>query len=191
VSFHGNPILKTLHLDVLAKFRVRLPAGRTQRSTTLLDSNSRPLCSAIYVYLRRLDDTEASIEIGEREIEIKGKYLPVPVSKSVTACAFKGHDKAMQQQLDVFVDGVLVHSPSVDLAHQEDDISLCGQLDMSEYIGKTARLRMHVLNEKAKHAVPGDSNALVMIETGDKPRGEDPLYTESLRPQLRFCQMRG
>jgi len=129
--------------------------------------------------------------IGEREIEIKGKYLLVPVSKTITTCAFRGHDRAMQEQLDVFVDGVLVHSPSVDLAHSEDDISFWGQLDMSEYVGKRVRLRMWVLNSKAKRAIPADTEALAMVDSGDQPRGKNPLYKESLRPQLRFSQMRG
>ena len=133
----------------------------------------------------------AEFVIKEREIEIKGRYLLVPVNKKITPQAFKGEDKAMQQQLDVFVDGVLVHSPSVDLAHTEGDISFWGQLDMSEYVGKQARLRMWVLNEKARRAVPADTQALVMIDTGDQPRGREALYRETLRPQLRFSQMRG
>lgn len=133
----------------------------------------------------------AEYVIKEREIEIKGRYLLIPVNKKITVQAFKGEDKAMQQQLDVFVDGVLVHSPSVDLAHTESDISFWGQLDMSEYVGEKARLRMWVLNEKAKNAVPTDTQALAMIDTGDQPRGREPLYRETLRPQLRFSQMRG
>jgi len=133
----------------------------------------------------------AEIVIGEQEIEIIGKYLLVPVNKKISAQAFKGEDKAMQQQLDVTVDGVLVHSPSIDLAHKKSEISFWGQLDMSEYVGKKARLRMWVLNEKAKNAVPADTKALAMIDTGNKPRGREPLYQERLRPQLRFSQMRG
>ena len=49
----------------------------------------------------------SDIVIAEREVKIGGKYLLVPVSKTITPCAFKGHDKAMQQQLDVFVDGTI------------------------------------------------------------------------------------
>ena len=133
----------------------------------------------------------ADIVINEQEIEVKGKYLLLPINKKTSPCAFRGEATTMQQQLDVFVDGVLVHSPSLDLAHQENDIAFWGQLDMSEYIGKKARLRMRVLNQKAKRAIPADTKALAMIDTGDQPRGVDPLYQESLRPQLRFSQMRG
>jgi len=133
----------------------------------------------------------AELVIAEREIEIKGKYLLVPVSKRITPSAFKGEDVAMQQQLDVYVDGVLVHSPSIDLAHRPGDISFWGKLDLSEYVGKRARLCMRVLNEKAKAAVPADTRALAMIDTGDELYGREPLYREKLRPQLRFSQMRG
>ena len=37
-------------------FRVKLPAGKTQLQTYFLDTEDRMLCSAIYVYLKRLDD---------------------------------------------------------------------------------------------------------------------------------------
>ena len=154
-----------------AVMQKQAPAGRKPAAVTLLQGTDRV--------------------IGEREVEIKGKYLLVPVSKTITTCAFRGHDKAMQEQLDVFVDGVLVHSPSVDLAHGENDIAFWGQLDMSEFVGKKAKLRMWVLNAKAKSAIPADTKALAMIDSGDQPRGRDPLYKESLRPQLRFSQMRG
>jgi fructan beta-fructosidase len=129
--------------------------------------------------------------IAERDIKVTGKYLLLPISKNPGPCAFRGEAKAMQQQLDVRVDGTLVHSPSLGLAHRPGDIAFWGQLDMSQYVGKTAHLRMRVLNENAKQAVPADSQALAMIDTGDQPRGEEPLYGEALRPQLRFSQMRG
>lgn len=131
----------------------------------------------------------AELVVGEREIAVEGNYLLVPVSKKITPSAFKG--RALQEQLDVRVDGVLLHSPSIDLAHSEDDIAFWGQLDMSEYVGKKAELRMWVLNEKAKKAIPADSKALDLISTGNEPRGSEPLYREKLRPQLHFSQMRG
>ena len=133
----------------------------------------------------------AEFVIKEREIKVTGKYLLIPTNKKMTTQAFKGEAKAMQQQLDVYVDGVLVHSPSVDLAHKRSDIAFWGQLDMSEYVGKKATLRMWVLNEAAKQAVPADTQALALIDTGKKARGREPLYREKLRPQLRFSQMRG
>lgn len=133
----------------------------------------------------------ADIVVGERDVQINGNYLLLPISKTPGPHAFKSEAHAMQQQLDVYVDGVLVHSPSIGLAHDASDIAFWGQLDMSEYVGKTAHLRMRVLNENAKNAIPTDSKALAMIDSGDQPRSDVPLYQESLRPQLRFSQMRG
>lgn len=46
---------KTGSADTHASFRVRLPAGRTQLDTTFFDANGEALCSAIYVYVRRLE----------------------------------------------------------------------------------------------------------------------------------------
>ena len=37
-------------------FRLRLPVGKTQLSTTFLNANDEALCSAIYVYVRRIDE---------------------------------------------------------------------------------------------------------------------------------------
>ena len=132
-----------------------------------------------------------SILIEEREIPVEGKYLLLPISTTEGSCAFKGEEKATQQILDVYVDGVLVHSPSVALAHKNNDISFWGQLDMSGYVGQKATLRMRVLNPKAKKMIPADSKALAMVETGNEPKGNEPLYREKLRPQLRFSQQRG
>ena len=42
-------------------FRTNLPAGKTQLQTCFLDSEDRILCSAIYVYLRRLPDNEVDL----------------------------------------------------------------------------------------------------------------------------------
>ncbi|MEM7394920.1 MAG: sulfatase-like hydrolase/transferase, partial [Verrucomicrobiota bacterium] len=51
-----NYTLDTMSGDTHAAFRVELPAGKTQLSTLFLNADDRSLCSAIYVYLRRLDD---------------------------------------------------------------------------------------------------------------------------------------
>ena len=56
----ANYTLDTRPEDRQASFRVRLAAGKTKLSTLFLDEEDRSLCSAIYVYLRRLSDTEAA-----------------------------------------------------------------------------------------------------------------------------------
>lgn len=55
-----NHSVDTTSTDTHAAFRVRLPAGKTQLSTTFLDGNGEALCSAIYVSVRRLDDAKVS-----------------------------------------------------------------------------------------------------------------------------------
>jgi len=42
-------------------FRVKLPTGKTQLATHLLDTEDRTLCSAIYVYLKRLPGADAKL----------------------------------------------------------------------------------------------------------------------------------
>lgn len=56
----ANYTLDTRPKDRQASFRIRLAAGRTKLSTLFLDKEDRSLCSAIYVYLRRLNDAEAA-----------------------------------------------------------------------------------------------------------------------------------
>ncbi|MEM9368576.1 MAG: sulfatase-like hydrolase/transferase [Planctomycetota bacterium] len=55
----GNYTLDSSPSDLHARFRIALPAGKTRLSTQFLDKQDRSLCSAIYVYLRRLSDEEA------------------------------------------------------------------------------------------------------------------------------------
>ncbi|MEM8913297.1 MAG: sulfatase-like hydrolase/transferase [Planctomycetota bacterium] len=56
----GNYTLDTSLHDVGALFRVHLPIGRTQLKTRFLDNMDRSLCSAIYVYLRRVPDADGT-----------------------------------------------------------------------------------------------------------------------------------
>ncbi len=46
--------------DTHVTFRVKLSAGKTKLATTLLNSEGRALCSAIYVYVKRLEDGKAA-----------------------------------------------------------------------------------------------------------------------------------
>ncbi|MEM7015028.1 MAG: sulfatase, partial [Verrucomicrobiota bacterium] len=51
-----NFTLDTKTKDTNAAFHVELPAGKTQLSTLFLNADDQSLCSAIYVYVRRLAD---------------------------------------------------------------------------------------------------------------------------------------
>jgi hypothetical protein len=53
----ANYTLDTQANDAHATFHIKLPAGKTQLTTTLMDSEDRALCSAIYVYLKRIEDS--------------------------------------------------------------------------------------------------------------------------------------
>lgn len=52
----GNYTLETAADATHASFQVKLPAGKTQLTTTLLDAEDRALCSAMYVYVSRVSD---------------------------------------------------------------------------------------------------------------------------------------
>lgn len=56
----SNQTLDIGPTDTNATFYVRLPSGKTQIATMMMDRNDQALGSAIYMYLRRLDDVEAS-----------------------------------------------------------------------------------------------------------------------------------
>jgi arylsulfatase len=47
--------------DKHVTFHVKLPVGKTQLATTLMDAKEHALCSAIYVYLKRIPDADATL----------------------------------------------------------------------------------------------------------------------------------
>ena len=78
-----------------------------------------------------------------REIEIKGKYLLVPI-KNGGSLPFRGTERSTMQILDVFIGDMLVHSPNLYLAHNKEEIDWWANLDVSEFIGKKAKLRIRL-----------------------------------------------
>lgn len=105
------------------------------------------------------------------ELPINGKYLHIPVS----------NNKIKETTLvGVFIDGKLIWHIDVELATSKDDIDWWTALDMSEHVGKTARIITKA---------PDDIRN--MITTSDEIVSIQPLYDEALRPQLRFSAMRG
>ena len=103
-----------------------------------------------------------------REIPITGRYLIFPGGEGAA------------KNLTVLIDGRLVHRLSPSIPADQKSITWWGWLDMSDCIGKTARVSADA---------PPEIRAL--IESGDEIKCIEPLYDEALRPQLRFSQMRG
>jgi len=101
------------------------------------------------------------------EIAITGKYLLLPV-KNGGRPPFVGEQNSTMQILDVFVGETLVHSPSIYLAHQKDEVDWWANLDMSEFVGKTATLRLRPTGRAAVPHMPADSKALELIETSTR-----------------------
>lgn len=57
----NNYTLDTNPKDTEARFLVSLPAGQTQLETTFMNGKGEALCSAIYTYVRRINDNEATL----------------------------------------------------------------------------------------------------------------------------------
>jgi len=125
-----------------------------------------------------------------REISITGKYLLLPI-KNGGIVPFRGVERSTMQILDVFVGETLVHSPNIYLAHDEDEVDWWANLDLAEYVGKQATLRLRLPGPAAKAHLPADSRALDMIETSNEMRNLLPLYDEPMRPQFHHSQKRG
>ncbi len=104
-----------------------------------------------------------------RELAITGKYLLFPVS-----------NKGQRGRMTIHVGDQLVHNLDCDFPASTDAIDWWGWLDMSEYLGKTARITAGAAVE-----------ICALIESANEIRHLQPLYDEALRPQFHFSQMRG
>jgi fructan beta-fructosidase len=104
-----------------------------------------------------------------RELAITGKYLLFPVS-----------NKGQRGRMTIHVGDQLVHNLDCDFPASTDAIDWWGWLDMSEYLGKTARITAGAAVE-----------ICALFESANEIRHLQPLYDEALRPQFHFSQMRG
>jgi len=102
-------------------------------------------------------------------LKITGKYLLFPVA-----------NKGQRGRMTIKVDGQLVHNLDCDFPVNKDAVDWWGWLDMTEYVGKTAKISASAVPEVA-----------ALIESGNKIRNLQPLYDEALRPQFHISQMRG
>jgi fructan beta-fructosidase len=82
--------------------------------------------------------------------------------------------------MTIHVGDQLVHNLDCDFPASTDAIDWWGWLDMSEYLGKTARITAGAAVE-----------VCALFEAANEIRHLQPLYDEALRPQFHFSQMRG
>jgi len=75
-----------------------------------------------------------------------------------------------------------VHNVGLIIATTPEEVAFWGYLDMSEYVGRAAKLEVRG---------PIADNALALFESSDKERYLKPLYTETGRPQFHFSQKQG
>ena len=104
-----------------------------------------------------------------REIKITGKYIIFPVSNS-----------GQRGRMTISVGEQLVHNLDCDFPPDPDSIDWWTYLDMSEYVGKTAKV-----------VAQAEPEICEMFESSDDIRHLMPLYDEALRPQFHISQMRG
>ena len=104
-----------------------------------------------------------------QEIEITGKYIIFPVS-----------NQGQRGRTTIYVGDQLVHNLDCDFPPNKDAIDWWTYLDMSEYLGKTAKVIARAAPEICE-----------MYESSDEIRHLQPLYDEALRPQFHMSQMRG
>lgn len=107
-----------------------------------------------------------------KNIAIQQPYLIFPIS-----------EKAEWVRAEIRVDGKRVHHFDVGLAPTVEEVDWWAFLEVEEYRGKELQLRLVSL--------PEGSNALTLIRNVAEVPRKEPLYQESLRPQLRFSQKQG
>jgi len=116
------------------------------------------------------------------DLKITGRHLLIPAS-------FETYEKNKhirelgrknRRRMLVAVDGKLIYNVVVDFARSADRVDWWADLDMSEYVGKSAKIFVRTVPQVVR-----------MIHSSDKPKHIQPLYDEALRPQFHFSQSSG
>ena len=119
---------------------------------------------------------------AERRIQITGDLLILPVDKRPNTG--KTADGGM---LEVFVGDTLIHRAHAVYPRNIADAQFWAFLDMKEYKGKEATLKL-----SGKDITPERGTAILsLIENSDKMRHLQPIYKEGGRPQFHFSQIQG
>jgi len=108
----------------------------------------------------------------ERSLGLDKRYLLLPVKT-------RSQDEP-KQLLTVLVDGAPVRRFNIEL---DDQPGWFAHLDVSEWKGKSATLRIE--------NIPENSKALELVSISDEVWNADKLYSEPLRPQLQFTSRVG
>ncbi len=112
---------------------------------------------------------ESPHPLNTQEIKITGKYIIFPVSNN-----------GQRGRTTIVVGDQLVHNLDCDFPSNKDAIDWWTYLDMSEYVGKTAKV--------VANAAP---DICEMFASSDDIRHLQPLYDEASRPQFHMSQIRG
>lgn len=120
----------------------------------------------------------------ERTLKLTGDLLLLPSSDR--AALKKGAETADGGLLEVIVDGMLVHRVNGIFPRKVEDAKFWAFLDMKEFKGKEAVLRI-----ARGPAVSRGAEILGWMESSDKMRHTQPIYKEGGRPQFHFSQIQG
>ena len=104
-----------------------------------------------------------------QELEITGKYILFPVSNS-----------GQRGRMTIVINDQLVHNLDCNFPNNADNIDWWTYLDVSEYVGETAKI-----------VAQAEPEICAMFESSDEMRHLMPLYDEAFRPQFHISQMRG
>jgi len=108
---------------------------------------------------------------AERTMKITNKLILLPIGRG------------SHGMVSITVDGILVHKASGSIASDKGAIEWWGYLDMSEYVGRTAKISFAGKNISEQ--------SLRLLEFSDTIRHILPIYKEKTRPQFHFSQMQG
>jgi fructan beta-fructosidase len=119
---------------------------------------------------------------AERKLPLTGDLLILPVDKRPNTD--KTADAGM---LEVYVEGTLIHRAHAVHPRNVEDAQFWAFLDMKEYKGKEATLKI-----TGKGITPErGAEILSRMESSDKMRHTQPVYQEGGRPQFHFSQIQG
>lgn len=123
--------------------------------------------------------------IAERNLPLTGDLLILPVTDR--SKLKQGQEEADGGMLEVFVDGTLIHRAHAVHPRKVEEARFWAFLDMKEYKGKEATLKLSGKNMGAERG----KEILGWIESSDKMRHTQPIYKEGGRPQFHFSQIQG
>ena len=112
-----------------------------------------------------------------RELEITGKYLLMPIQHP--------GKEVKVSIMQVEIDGVIAYRFGVFFALGETTISSWGCIDVSEYAGKKATIKL------VQGFMDNWSTISPLINTSNEIASSVPIYTEKGRPQFHFSQRVG